>query len=145
MTERPTQEPSAKQEKFLDRAYYRILKLTILLEVGAVAAAIWFGWKVAMGACLGGAVAYLNLRWLHRGTEQMTQRMLDAPGKRARFRSSLAFFGRYLFVIGIGYAIFKSSVQSLYGFLGALLVPVGAMMAEAAYQALAGGKTSSDA
>ena len=145
MTERPTQEPSAKQEKFLDRAYYRILKLTILLEVGAVAAAIWFGWKAAMGACLGGAVAYLNLRWLHRGTEQMTQRMLDAPGKRARFRSSMAFFGRYLFVFAIGYAIFKSSVQALYGFLGALLVPVGAMMAEAAYQSLAGGKTSSDA
>ena len=146
MTERPTPELSVEQENFLNRAYYRILKLTILLESTTVAfVLVWFGWKAALGACLGGAVAYINLRWLHRGTEQVTARMLAAPGKPARFRFSLAFFGRYLFVIVVGYAIFKSSVQALYGFLAALLVPVGAMMGEAAYQALAGGKTSSDA
>ena len=142
----PQPQLPAEQEKFLDQAYFRILRATILLEtVVVVVAAIWLGWKAAAGAGLGGVVAYINLRWLHRGAEQMTQRMLAAPGTPARFRFSLAFFGRYLFVIAVGYVIFKSSAQALYGFLAALLVPVGAMMAEAAYQALAGGKTSSDA
>ena len=137
---------TTEQEKFLDRAYARILRTTNILEaIAAVVTLLWFGWKAALGAVLGGAVAYANLRWLHHGAEQVTQRMLAAPGKPARFRLSLAFFGRYLFVIVVGYVIFKSSAQALYGFLAALLVPVGAMMAEAAYQALAGPKTSSDA
>ena len=82
MTERPTPELSVEQENFLNRAYYRILKLTILLESTTVAfVLVWFGWKAALGACLGGAVAYINLRWLHRGTEQVTARMLAAAGK----------------------------------------------------------------
>ena len=146
MTDEQAPPLTAEQEKFLDRAYARILRTTIILEaIAAVVALLWFGGKAALGAVLGGAVAYANLRWLHRGTEQVTARMLAAPGKPARFRFSLAFFGRYLFVFAIGYVIFKSSAQALYGFLAALLVPVGAMMGEAAYQALAGGKTSSDA
>ena len=146
MTESREPELSTEEQRFLNCTYRRIFKLTIVLETGAVTCAVvWFGWMVALGVALGGVVAYLNLRWLHRGTEQMTQRMVAAPSEPAPFRFSWAFFGRYLFVFAIGYVIFKSSAQALYGFLAALLVPVGAMMGEAAYQALAGGKTSSDA
>ena len=129
--EEPEQQPQPKKpEENPWRQYGRYSQMALALPAGVIAGLI-------VGALLD--------RWLHHGAEQVTQRMLAAPGKPARFRFSLAFFGRYLFVIVVGYAIFKSSVQALYGFLAALLVPVGAMMAEAAYQALAGGKTSSDA
>src|SRR5437899_1831721 len=112
MTDEQAPPLTAEQEKSLDRAYTRILRTTIILEaIASVVTLLWFGGKAALGAVLGGAVAYANLRWLHRGTEQVTARMLAAPGKPARFRFSLAFFGRYLFVFAIGYVIFKSSAQ----------------------------------
>src|SRR5207302_9789353 len=100
MTEPQAPPLTAEQEKFLDRAYARILRTTIILEaIAAVVTLLWLGSKAALGAVLAGAVAYANLRWPHRGTEPVTLRMLAVPGKPAPLRFSLAFFGPYLFVI----------------------------------------------
>jgi len=131
---------SAADEQSVAAVYRRIILITLFLSLAAIMAGfVLRGWQVAGGIALGAAVGCLNLYWLRRGTEALAERMLARPGRAVRFRLSMGFFGRYAFLIAAGYVIFKSSPQMLVSFLGALALPVAAMMCEAGLLALRNG------
>jgi len=125
-------------EAFLDRAYPRMLRVSIVLAVaGALTAAALFGTAAGAGFVVGSAVGILNFIWLHRAVEALIHRMLQQPAVSSRLRMALAYVGRYGLVAIIAYAIFKSSTRAFGAFLAALPLPVLAAMCEAAYEALA--------
>ena|SRR5437868_3038964 len=127
---------------FLDGAYRRIQAITVAANsVAIVAALIFYGWRAALGGVIGAATAYLNLSWLHRGSETIIEGMLATPGRGPkRFRLFFHFIGRLAFVLAIGYVTFKSSLLVLYGFLLTLALPVVGLLGEAVYEAWIGRK-----
>lgn len=121
---------------FLDRAYPRMIRISIVLAgIGAVAAFAVWGTAATIGFALGSIAAILNFVWLHRAAEALIGRMLSDRNTRSRFRITLGFLGRYTLVGLIAYAIFKSSAQAFGAFLAALPLPIIAAMCEAAYEA----------
>ena len=133
---------SSKTGLFLSRAYQRIRRITIALDILAVVVAnAAFGWRTGVGVTFGAIVSYLNLLWLHRGTQILTERML-AASSYSKSRVVLAFLGRLVFMIAAGYVTFKSSAEALYGFLAALALPVAGLMCEGVYEAFVGRNTS---
>lgn len=124
-------------DAFLDRAYPRMVRISIILGVvGTVVALVMFQVAASVGFALGSAVTILNFVWLHRAAEALIGRMLsDGKTAGSRFRITLGFVGRYTLVGLIAYAIFESSAYAFYGFLMALPLPIVAAMCEAAYEA----------
>ena len=128
----------SNSEAFLDRAYPRMLRVSLVLAVaGAIGAAALFGAAAGAGFAVGSAVSILNFIWLHRAVEALIHRMLQQPAMNSRLRVALAYLSRYGLVVIIAYAIFKSSTRAFGAFLAALPLPVLAAMCEAAYEALA--------
>jgi len=125
-------------EAFLDRAYPRMLRVSLVLAVaGSIGAAALFGAAAGAGFAAGSAVTILNFIWLHHAVEALINRMLRQPAMNSRLRMTLAYLGRYALVVLIAYVIFKSSTRAFGAFLAALPLPVLAAMCEAAYEALA--------
>src|SRR6476660_1663278 len=87
-------------EAFLDRAYPRMLRVSLVLAVaGSIAAAAIFGAAAVAGFALGSAVAILNFIWLHHAVEALIGRMLRPPVVSSRLRVALAYLGRYGLVL----------------------------------------------
>ncbi len=126
-------------EVFLSGAYGRIRRITTVLAVmtTVVATLIW-GWRCGLGSAIGSLAGYVNLVWLHHGSEIMIERMIAAPGSApSRFRMMLAFSGRYLFLIVLAYAMLKGFPSMRFGFITALFLPILAAMCEGVYEAVA--------
>jgi hypothetical protein len=91
---------------------------------------------------IGALVAYVNLVWLHHGTEVAVQRMSDpSSGSPSRIRFFFAFAGRYIFVITAAYVILRSYTQTRVAFMVSLAFPIIAAMCEGVYEAVVIGKT----
>jgi len=131
------------EEFLLDGAYRRIQGTTIAVNsVAIIAAFIFYGWRAALGGLIGTATAWLNLSWLHRGSETIVDSML-ASSKRdpKRLRLFFLFVGRLAFMLAVGYVTFKSSLQALYGFFAALGLAVVGLLSEAVYEVWISRKT----
>ena len=128
-----------QMETFLSGAYQRILRITIILSVAStIAASLLFNWLSGLGLAIGSLLAYVNLVWLHHGTDLMIRRMISpAKSGSSKFRLVLAFSGRYLLIIAMAYVIFKSYPKMLIGFMVGLALPVLAAMCEGVYEAVA--------
>jgi Na+/H+-translocating membrane pyrophosphatase len=134
---------SAQVEAFLSRAYQRIQRTVIVLSVvAAILATLLFGWRSGLGFAIGALVGYINFISLHRASAMMTERMV-APGGKAPSKLGvvLASLGRYIFVIGAAYVIFKSQPRMLAGFTAALFFPIVAATCEGVYEAFKNSNT----
>lgn len=133
----------AQVEAFLSRAYQRIQRTVIVLSVlAAIVATALFGWRSGLGLAIGALVGYINFVWLHHASAMMTERMIAPRGQPAsKFRMVLAFAGRYIFVIGAAYVIFKSQPRMLVGFTTALFFPIVAATGEGIYEAFSNSST----
>ena len=108
--------------------------LTLALLVLAI-----FGRLAAMGFALGAALGIFNFAWLHRTSRTATATLAgnaQSKGSAGLTGVSLAFgtVARLALVTAAGYAIFKGSYQSFYGYLGGLGMPILAVFAEAFYE-----------
>ena len=135
-----TSEPANRgaTEAFLDRAYPRMVRISIALAFLGTLLALalaMFRPPAAVGFALGSVVAIMNFVWLHRAAQAVIGRMLSEKNTGSRFRITMGFLGRYTLVGLIAYAIFKSSAQAFGAFLAALPLPIVAAMCEAAYEA----------
>ena len=127
---------AAIEEAAVSSVYKRIGRATTVLNaIAMLVAGVFFGWQVAFGVLLGAVTAYVNMRWLHHGTQLLVDRMATA-GKAAKGALMLAFIGRLGFVLAASYVIFVSSQRAFYGFLVALFLPIAGAVCEAAYEAL---------
>ena len=123
-------------ELFYGAALDRIRRFMLAIGALATLAALpLFGWKTAAGVLLGCAVAWMNFVWLKQAIGAVADRVTPF-GRRQSSASTVAKFLLRYALIAIGaYAIFLSSRESLYGFLGGLFLAVAAILCEAAYEA----------
>ena len=135
MSELPTKEIEDDDETSVSRTYARIERNTLVIDVLAVLAGTFWGWRYALGVMIGAIAAYLNMRWLLYGTQLMVGRMLET-GKSSKAALLLAFLGRLGAMLAVAYVIFVSSRPAFYGFLVALFLPIAGAVCEAVYEAL---------
>lgn len=128
--------PNPAADLFFGAALDRIRHTMIVLGLGAIlGAAVLYGWKTAAGVLLGCVVAWMNFVWLKQAIGAVADRVTPS-GRRPSSASTVAKFLLRYALIAIGaYAIFLSSRESLYGFLGGLFLAVAAILCEAAYEA----------
>jgi hypothetical protein len=129
-----TEVPGA--EDFYSHALERIQRLMIILGVAGFATAwMGFGWRKALGFALGGAIAYVNFRWL----EQVVAGIADLTIQSGTPASSRGvvhrFLLRYFLMAIVAFVILTASRESLYGLFAGLLLPVAAILCEAVYEA----------
>ena len=109
-----------------------------MVVVGVVALfASWirFGWRTGLGFALGGAIGWINFYWLRRVVEGMGALAAPAVGTVSARGVVLRFLLRYLLMAVAAFVILVVSRESLYGLFAGLLLPVSAMLCEAAYEA----------
>ena len=130
----------AAAEQFYAGAERRIFRwLLALAVVVAVVAFAMQRWPFAWGFLAGAAVGAVNFRWLKASVSGMVDRMTaraeagQAPAKSAGIVSK--FLLRYGLIAVVAYVILNSSAFSIYGFLVGLVLPIGAVMCEAGYEA----------
>jgi len=108
----------------------------MLIAGGAALITAWsfFGWRIAVGVAIGGTVAFLNFYWLKRIVAGMVQLTL-ASGRPTTGREVVRRFLLRYFLMALGaFAILIVSREVLYGYFAGLLLPVTAILFEAAYQ-----------
>ena len=114
----------------------RIRQIMILLGIAGLITVLAFrDWRTALGFALGGFVAYVNFYWLEkvvRGVVDLTIRSGKAASSGVIVRR---FLLRYVLMAVVAFVILTVSRESLYGLFAGLLLPVAAMLCEAAYEA----------
>jgi hypothetical protein len=136
MADQPTIPPQA--ESFYSGAYARIVRFMLGLGIAAtIAVLVRFGMRVAAGFLVGCAIAVVNFHWLKRLVSALADRT-NATGERQSSKGVVLRFLLRYFLIALGaYAIFEISRDGLYGLLGGLFLPVGAILMEAVYEVYA--------
>jgi len=127
MTEIPESERAllAQAERRLGRM------ILFLTPVGAGVAAWGWGGETALAFAVGGALAYLNYRWIVAVVDTLVRSTQAGRVPRRAYVKLLA----PLLLLGAGlYVIFSRSLVSVGGLVGGLLLLVAAVMMEAAYQ-----------
>jgi hypothetical protein len=131
--------PDPKEEAFYSAALRRILRNLWVLTVLLLPAAAWrYGWIAAAGFAAGGLVSWLNFRSLALGAQGLADRIVNQQSKERGEVIIARFLLRYVLVGVIAYGIFVGSPVAFRGFLWGLTLPVGGMLAEAAYEAFVG-------
>jgi ATP synthase I chain len=122
-------------EAFYSGALDRISRFMVALAlVLTLAAALHYGWRIALGFVCGSTIACLNFFWLKRVVTALADRATQSGQPQSSQGVVLRFLLRYI-LMGLGaYVIFTVSPASLYGLLAGLFLPVAAIACEAAYE-----------
>lgn len=117
--------------EFFALALRRIARFMAALAAGGIAAALAMGgWRAAGGFALGGAVSWLNFRWLKRAVDALGATAAGGPKKRA----AILFGLRYL-ILGLGaYVILRFSALSLPALFGGIFLAVAAVLVEILFE-----------
>ena len=117
--------------------------IPVLTLSAALALAFLRRWTLAVGFATGGAVAYVNFRWLKSTVEALAAAVTAEDGEhRSRPSVVLRFLARFFLIAFGAYVILKSYPGAFVGFLGGLFVPVLAILVEAAFVAFSAIRTS---
>jgi ATP synthase I chain len=112
----------------------RVERLIPLLAIAvSFALGLKAGWPVALGFLTGAAVAYLNFRWLKSTVVALADAVTESGREASKPSVVLRFLTRFVLIVVGAYVIFVSYPVAFHGFLGGLLVPVLAILGEAAY------------
>jgi hypothetical protein len=130
-----TSESPVPADDFYARTIERMQRVMIVVGIAAlVTAQAYFGWRISLGLLFGCIIAYVNFHWLKSvvaGLAELTvQSGTPASGRGIVFR----FLVRYFLMAVVGFVILTVSRASLYGFFAGLLIPVAALLCEAAYE-----------
>lgn len=122
-------------DDFYSRALERIQRMMLIIGFGGfIASWAFWGWRVGLGFGLGGAVAFLNFHWLKRIVRDLANLTSGVGGEVSR-GVLRRFLLRYFLMAVIAFVILRVSRESLLGLFGGLILPVPAMLCEAAYEA----------
>ena len=100
---------------------------------GAVLSFALWSWVVTLGFFIGAALAFVALLQLELAVARLGERSVGNATESA-MRTVIRFLSRYVVILLAGYVIFRSSLFAFYGFVGALFMPVVAMVCEASYE-----------
>ncbi len=134
----------AGEENFYRAAERRIEYLTLGLgAVAALAVAIRYGWRAALGLALGAALAWVNYRWLKQAVDvaaRLSAAQAQASKIRIPKRVYAKFFGRFALLLVAVYAILSRSWLPAPAILAGLFALVAAVLVELIYELLRGGR-----
>jgi hypothetical protein len=123
------------REDFYARALARIQRTMMGIGIAALATAwLYFGWRIALGFALGGAIAYLNFYWLETVVAALAERVVQSGAPQSAGGVVARFLLRYFLMTLVAFVILTVSRESLYGLLAGLFLPVTAILCEAAYE-----------
>jgi len=127
--------PEPVSDDFYAHALERIHKFMLVLGATALVMALpLFGWRIALGFAVGGAVSFLNFYWLKKVVAGVAAATIES-GKPASSRWVVhRFLLRYFLMALAAFVILTVSRNSLYGFFAGLFLPVAAMLCEAGYE-----------
>ncbi len=129
--------------QILEDPYYlnvekRILKISLILAVGILAASVYWGsTKFVISFALGAILSLLNFSWMKQGIDRMlqgfqSQATPQSPGRAIIFK----YFIRYALIGGGLYAIFRyQCFEARAAVLGLFLVVI-AVIYECFYQVI---------
>ena len=110
--------------------------MIVAIGIAALATAwLHFGWRIAIGLALGGAIAYLNFYWLEKIVAALAERVVKSGASQPAGGIIARFFLRYFLMTVVAFVILTVSRESLYGLLAGLFLPVAAILCEAAFEA----------
>ena len=132
----PAAVPDQEADDLGGAVYSRMTRVMLAL---AVLAAPFVWTKLGQAATLaflgGSAIAVLNFYWLKRTIAALIDTAVSSTNKKPSSTGVVVrFLGRYVLIAIALYVIFRGSAMSVYGLLGGLSLPVGAVMIEAVYQ-----------
>lgn len=131
----PTTPTSPAADEFLNNALRRIKRFLLVLSVaGLLVCLIRFRWPVTVGYLLGAGISYINQRWLERVVAALGERITTGQSRERGGAIVLRGVARYVFIAGGAYVIFNVSLAGLYGFLGGICLPIGAIACEVAVE-----------
>ncbi len=127
--------PTLSDDDFYSRTLWRIQRLIIILGIaGLITSFPYFGWRVAAGFGLGCTIALLNFHSLQKVVAGIGE-LAVRSGAPVSSRGIVArFLFRYFLMAIVAFVILVVSRESLYGLFAGLLLPVSAMLCEAAYE-----------
>jgi ATP synthase I chain len=127
--------PAEPEETFYVRTYRRLVWMMVALAL-AGSAGIWirYGGATALVFLGGGFIAILNFHWLKRTLDAIGEKLQDTGKVPSSWGVVFRFILRYVLIAIAAYVILKSTASNLYGFFAGLVVPVGAILAEAVYE-----------
>jgi hypothetical protein len=111
-----------------------------LVGVGMAAtigAGVGWGLRAAEGAAVGGALCWLNFRWLRQGAAaliRLGQAMATAEKPRVPPLVHIKFFGRLLLLLVVAYAILVWLRLPAIAFLCGLVAVIPAVVLELVYE-----------
>jgi hypothetical protein len=113
------------------RIEWYVLGLTLIV---AAASLTRYPWQVASGIAIGGAIAWLNFRWMRSSVSGAVRKLTDPQKSGGATLLTLKFVARYAVLGAVVYATLKSSVANGLGVCAGLLLIVPALMIEAVYE-----------
>jgi hypothetical protein len=128
-------EVSQAERDFLASAERRLGRMILLLVPLGTAVAAWFyGGRGALAFAVGGALAYLNYRWI----VAVVDTLVRAQKAEVPRRTYLKLFLPLILLVGVLYVIFSRLWLSVAGVLAGLSLLVVGVLVEALYQLLLG-------
>ena len=119
-----------------DSGIERRLQRNVYIVIAAVAAAGWFlsGWRMALGALLGGALCLFNIRWLSGSVRAILNKAaVTQSGRVPPFTASKFVLRYFVIAAAIAIALWSGDFHPLGIGIG-FAAFVGGVMIEAAYQ-----------
>jgi hypothetical protein len=130
-------------------AEQRIEHLTLAFGIcGALAALVLRGWRFGLGMAIGGALSWLNYRWLKGGISTLAQLSDVKPGEPAPRTPPgiyLKFLGRFVLLLAVVYVILSRPFVPVASVLFGLFAAVAGVLAEMVYQLLRGSRAADGA
>jgi len=108
--------------------------IVVLGVAGLVTTYVRWGWQIGVGFVLGAAVGYLNFYWLEKGVAGIVKLTIERGTPASSRRIVQRFLLRYFLMALVAFVILTVSRESLYGLFAGLLLPITAILCEAAYQ-----------
>ncbi len=134
----------AGEANFYRAAERRIEYLTLSLgAIAALAVAIRYGWRAALGLALGAALAWVNYRWLKQAVDvaaRLSAAQAEASKIRIPKRVYAKFFGRFALLLVAACAILSRSWLPAAAILAGLFTLVAAVLVELIYELLRSGR-----
>ena len=122
-------------DDFYSRTLWRIQRLIIILGIaGLITSFPYFGWRVAAGFGLGCTIAFLNFHSLQKVVAGIGELAVRSGAPVSSRGIVTRFLFRYFLMAIVAFVILVVSRESLYGLFAGLLLPVSAMLCEAAYE-----------
>ena len=109
--------------------------MIVLAIANLITSSAYLSWRTALGFALGAAVGFLNFYWLEKVVNGIGELAVSSGTPVSTAGIVVRFLLRYLLMAVVAFVILIVSRESLYGLFAGLLLPVGAMLCEAVYEA----------